>query len=143
MNRLCKTKYDYEVAQFDKIEREKKAKIEEAIRVKANGGKPLNYFLVPKCYDKNRNKKTKNESDSDYYVVPLIYDRLSKPKEKSVHSKYLEPRSTFDNTSTSVFDKRAKTVSAKAKKAKKAKKQVMVNDIDFSSSLQSHYLDLP
>jgi hypothetical protein len=54
-------------------------KVEEAKLIEANGGKPLNYFLLPKCYSKSR-KQNKKDDSKDYYIVPLIYGRLSKPK---------------------------------------------------------------
>lgn len=54
-------------------------KAEEARRVARNGGKALNYFLVPRCYNRKRDEPSKGD-EQDYYVVPLIYGRLSQPK---------------------------------------------------------------
>ena len=79
MNQTCKERFDYEVAQFDASERAKQMKEEEARRVRRNGGKALNYFLVPKCYNRKRDQSKKSD-DEDYYIVPLIFGRLSKPK---------------------------------------------------------------
>lgn len=67
------------MAQFDAQERAKKTKEEEDKRIKRNGGKPLNYFLVPKSYNRRRDQLEKG--NDDYYTVPLVYGRLSKPKE--------------------------------------------------------------
>jgi hypothetical protein len=55
-------------------------KVELEKRVRKNGGKALNYFLIPKAYNsKNRNADLGDDED-DYYVVPLIFGRLSQPK---------------------------------------------------------------
>lgn len=80
MNKTCKEKFEYEVAQFDALERAKQIKEEEARRIRRNGGKPLNYFLVPRCYNRRKDENPKGD-ENDYYVVPLIFRRLSKPKE--------------------------------------------------------------
>lgn len=62
-------------------------KEELANRVKKNGGKALNYFLIPKAYNsKNRNADLGDDED-DYYVVPLIFGRLSQPKGASPSSR--------------------------------------------------------
>lgn len=47
-----------------------------ARRVEKNGGKALNYFLIPKAYNMSDDKY-------DYHVVPLLFSRLSLPRENT------------------------------------------------------------
>ena len=52
-------------------------------RVKKNGGKALNYFLVPKAFNSRKNYANQGDDEDDYYVVPLIFGRLAQPKGQS------------------------------------------------------------
>jgi len=58
-----------------------------AKRVKKNGGKALNYFLLPKAYSKRGKKANLGDEEDDYYVVPLIFGRLAQPKSTSYKSR--------------------------------------------------------
>ena len=69
------------MVQFSSSKRNEKMKAELAKRVKKNGGKALNYFLIPKAY--NSRKQGADGDEDDYYVVPLIFDRLSQPRTES------------------------------------------------------------
>ena len=55
-------------------------KEEEERRIQKNGGKPLNYFLMPRSYKRGNGKLEKIDDDEGYYLVPLIYGRLAQPK---------------------------------------------------------------
>ena len=81
MESRLQEKFDKDVVQFSASKRNEKTKDELAKRLKKNGGKALNYFLIPKAYNKKKNNAD-HDSDDDYYVVPLIFDRLSKSKKR-------------------------------------------------------------
>jgi len=89
MNRDHQRKFDKDVIQFCASKRNEKTKDELAKRLKKNGGKALNYFLIPKAYNSKKDN-TEDDSEDDYYVVPLIFDRLSKSKNRRISTK--EPR---------------------------------------------------
>jgi hypothetical protein len=72
MNEIMSEKYENYCGQFKAAEREKLMEDELAKRVSENGGKELNYFLMPK-----RRFNGQKRSGEDHYVVPLVYARLS------------------------------------------------------------------
>ena len=83
MDRHMQDKFDTDVVQFCASKRKEKTKDELAKRLKKNGGKALNYFLIPKAYN-SRKANADGDSEDDYYVVPLIFDRLSKSKNRRI-----------------------------------------------------------
>lgn len=86
MNLAHQEKFDKDVIQFCASKRNEKTKDELAKRLKKNGGKALNYFLIPKAYNAKK-FNADDDSDDDYYVVPLIFDRLSKSKKRRTSAK--------------------------------------------------------
>ena len=97
MNLAHQEKFDKDVIQFCASKRNEKTKDELAKRLKKNGGKALNYFLIPKAYNAKKVNAAGDDSDDDYYVVPLIFDRLSKSKKRRAsanaeHKPIAEPK---------------------------------------------------
>ena len=82
MNKKMADRYEYEVAQFKAQDREDQIREEIAKRVSENGGKTLNYFLMPKSYSRRSENSSKIESSGgdEFYVVPLVFGRLSLPR---------------------------------------------------------------
>jgi len=72
-------KYETYCGQFKAAEREQQMQEELAKRISENGGKELNYFLIPKSHSRFNGKQSSGE---DHYLVPLVFGRLSQNVKK-------------------------------------------------------------
>lgn len=70
MNKEMTQKYEEEAGQFNAKEREREIEEENASLISRNGGRNLDYFLMPKSYKKSGDSKEK------HYRVPLVFGRL-------------------------------------------------------------------
>ena len=84
----CQKKIEQEVEQFNSEVASEDIKKEEERRVNQNGGKPLDYVLMPRRISRKPSLLLGHGEEEKFYRVPLIFDRLSKkqdPKEKVRH----------------------------------------------------------
>lgn len=77
-NSVCQKKLDLEVLQFNPEKRMEQVRMEEKRRVVLNGGKALDYVLMPRRFSREPSLMTGAGDEENYYKIPIIFDRLSK-----------------------------------------------------------------